>query len=261
MEIIKPKLDVVFKTLFTKNIDLLKCFVADILEIPESSITNLDIEDPRVLPNEVAGKQSQLDLVLSFDDKIVNVEIQLSNKGDFPERSLYYWANLYSGDLKVAEKYSRLRRAICINIVDFILFNDCNIPYSEFLVLEKNRHILLTDRLAILFLELPKINSEIDRNDHKKLWMQFLKVETEEELNMLRDTNVPEIQKAADCLHKMNADDEMRSLARLREKAMYDERSAIDFAKRKGRKEEREETIAKMREKGYTEEQIRDLYS
>lgn len=78
---------------------------------------------------------------------------------------------------------------------------------------------------------------------------------------MLNETKIPEIQKAADCLHKMNADDEMRSLARLREKAMYDEKSAIDFAERRGRKEEREETISKMREKGYTEEQICDLYS
>lgn len=102
MDIIKPKLDVVFKTLFTGNIDLLKCFVAAVLEIPESSITDLNIEDPRVLPKEVEGKQSQLDLALSFDDKIVNVEIQLCNKGDFPERSLYYWANLFSGDLKIA---------------------------------------------------------------------------------------------------------------------------------------------------------------
>lgn len=65
MEIIKAKLDVVFKTLFTKNTDLLKCFVADILDIPENSITDLDIRAPRVLPNEVDGKQSQLDLVLN----------------------------------------------------------------------------------------------------------------------------------------------------------------------------------------------------
>ncbi len=52
MDIIKPKLDVVFKTLFTGNIDLLKCFVAAVLEIPENSITDLNIEDPRVLPRK-----------------------------------------------------------------------------------------------------------------------------------------------------------------------------------------------------------------
>lgn len=75
VEIIKPKLDVVFKTLFTKNIDLLKCFVADILEIPEENITDLKIEDPNVSPDEVDGKQSQLDLKLRVGDKIINVEI------------------------------------------------------------------------------------------------------------------------------------------------------------------------------------------
>lgn len=140
--------------------------------------------------------------------------------------------------------------------MDFNLFTDCETPYSEFSVLEKNRHVMLTDRLAILFLELPKIDSKIDKDDYKKLWMQFLKVETEEELDMLNETNVPEIQKAADCLQRMNADKEMRSLARLREKAMYDEKSALSYARREGREERDKEIKAKMLKDGLTEEQI-----
>ena len=108
-----------------------------------------------------------------------------------------------------------------------------------------------------MFLELPKIDSEIDRNDHKKLWMQFLKAETEEELDMLKETNVPEIQKAADCLHKMSADDEMRELARLREKAMYDEKSALAHAERKGVAKTKEEIRLKMLADGLSEELIK----
>ncbi len=76
---------------------------------------------------------------------------------------------------------------------------------------------------------------------------------------MLKETNVPEIQKAADCLHKMSADDEIRELARLREKAMYDEKSALGFAERKGIAKTKEEIRLKMRSKGYTDEEIRDI--
>ena len=73
-------------------------------------------------------------------------------------------------------------------------------------------------------------------------------------------------------LHEMSADEEMREIARLREKAILDERSAMNFARREGieegigigmekgraegRVEEREAIIARMREDGLTKEQI-----
>lgn len=72
---------------------------------------------------------------------------------------------------------------------------------------------------------------------------------------MLEKTGVPEIQKAVVILHEMNADEKMREMARLREKAIKDEVSAMNFAKA----QEREEIAARMRAKGYTEEQICDI--
>ncbi len=88
---------------------------------------------------------------------------------------------------------------------------------------------------------------------------------------------MPETPKAVVILHEMSADEEMREIARLREKAIRDERSAMNFAKREGVKEgieigekrgekrgekkKQEEIIAKMRSKGFTEEQIKDILS
>ena len=62
--------------------------------------------------------------------------------------------------------------------------------------------------------------------------------------------------KAAVILHEMSADEEMREIARLREKAILDERSAMNFARREGRAEERDAIITRMREDGLSEEQI-----
>ncbi len=80
---------------------------------------------------------------------------------------------------------------------------------------------------------------------------------------MSENTGVPEIQKAVVILHKMSADEEMREIARLREKAIHDERSAMNYARREGveigEKKKTEEFIAKMRSKGYTEEQIQEI--
>ena len=271
MEIVKPKLDVVFKMLFTRNIDLLKCFVSEILEIPVNDITDISVKDPNILPSSLEGKQSQLDLKLMVDDKIVNVEIQLCDKKDFPDRSLYYWSKIFSEELDVSEEYKLLKRTICINIVDFTLFKNDKIPYSKFLVPEENRRILLTDKFAILFPELPKIDSQIDENDRKKLWRQFLKVETEEELDMLNETNVPEIKKAIGYVQEMSADDEIRELARLREKAIRDEKATMsagidkgieigmELGQKKGMELREQQIFAALRENGFTDEQIQML--
>ncbi len=56
-------------------------------------------------------------------------------------------------------------------------------------------------------------------------------------------------------MHQMSAEEEAQEIARLREKAIRDERSAMNYARREGR----EEVISKLRSKGFTDEQIKDL--
>ena len=69
-------------------------------------------------------------------------------------------------------------------------------------------------------------------------------------------------------IYDMSEDTRIREIARLREKALHDEASAIKNAKMEGREEGREEgraeeradAIAKMKSLGFTEEQIRSIY-
>lgn len=111
--------------------------------------------------------------------------------------------------------------------------------------------------------ELTKVNNKVDSNDRKKLWLQLINAETEEELDMLNQTGVPEIQKAVVILHEMSLDEEVQEMARLREKWILDENSALGNAKRAGVKEgiekERKDMIEKMRKSGMTEEQIQKV--
>ena len=84
---------------------------------------------------------------------------------------------------------------------------------------------------------------------------------------MLEKTGVPEIQKAVVILHEMSADERVQEMARLREKWILDENSAMKNAERrgikqgieKGREEERNKIIASMRVNGMTEEQINKI--
>ncbi len=255
MDIIKAKLDIVFKKLFTSDDEVLKAFVSDMLEIPIGDIRQITVDNPNITPSLIDGKQAQLDLKMHVDGKIVNVEVQLCNKGNYRERSLYYWAKMYADELKKGEDYLDLKKTISVNILDFKLF-DCDDAYSKFSLFEETRHELLTDKCLLLFFELTKIDDKVDKNDRKKLWLQLINAETEEELDMLDKTGVPEIQKAVVILHEMSADEEIREMARLREKAILDERSAVNFAIKK----HDEDIVAKMREEGITEEQIRKIF-
>ncbi len=82
-------------------------------------------------------------------------------------------------------------------------------------------------------------------NDRLELWLRLINAETEEELDMLYNTKDPEIQKAVDYLRQMSADEKIQEMAREREMALQ---------------KERQEAIARMRKKGYTEEQIHDFF-
>lgn len=251
--------------LMTDNDNVLRSFLSAVLDIDRNTIGNIMIENPENLPDVSDGKQSQMDLKVKVGDRVVNIEIQLCNKGNYPERSLYYWAKMFANELKKGQYYSELKKTICINIVDFNLFTNSTEPYSVFTLLETKRHEQLTDKCALLFFELEKVDNEVDKNDLKKLWMQLIKAETKEEWDMPENTGNADIKEAITILHKMTADEKVREAARLREKAMLDEGSMKDFARKEGigigmgRDEREAEIVANLRSASFSEEQIRQI--
>lgn len=84
---------------------------------------------------------------------------------------------------------------------------------------------------------------------------------------MLKETGIPEINKAIVILHELNEDETTRVMAEARDKVIRDELSALAYAKNKGRAEgkeegkaeERAEIINKMRKSGMTDEQIQKI--
>ncbi len=271
--IVKAKLDVIFKKIFGSkdNEDILKDFLSQILEIPIETIQSITMNNTETIPETLTGKFSRMDLKMQLNsDKLINVEIQVKEEPDFRDRTLFYWSKMYSSELKSGEEYGELKECICINIINFNMF-ECGEFHSHFKILEKNRHEVLSDKLSIHFFELKKINKKANPNNRMELWMQLINAETEEELEMLENTNIPTIQKAVLIIKEMSEDEKIQEIARIREKQMHDEATAIGHAKREGRAEGRAEgitigeekaksrLIAVMRKNGMSEEQIQQL--
>lgn len=256
--VVSAKLDIIFKKLFSENKDLLQDFLAKILDIPYESIDNITIINPELPPETLSGKFSRLDLTMEFDGKLVNIEIQVKNEPDFRDRTLFYWAKLYTSDLKRGEEYGELKQAITINIVNFSMFEDERY-HREIVPRDKETGELFSDKFSIHFFELKKIGKKVNPNDGKELWMQFINAESEEDFEMINSTNDPVMQKAINVIYDMSEDTKTREIARLREKALHDEASALGNARREGRAEGRAEIISKMKAAGMTDEQIREI--
>lgn len=242
--IIKLKLDVIFKAMFGRegSEDILADFLSRLLEIPRKSIKQIIMDNVELIPDNYADKFCRVDLKMQVDERLINIELQINNEKHFRERTLYYWSRIYGSELKSGEDYSKLKETICINIVNFNLF-DCEEFHSHFKIIEKNRHEVLTDKFGIHFFELKKIGKSPNKDNPMELWLQLINAETEEELDMLENTNVQEINKAILVLRELNADENMRRLAEMREKTLHDEANAINSAEERGRIEGIEEGI------------------
>ena len=187
--------DTLLKMLFVKFPGLLKRLVAAVLGIAVDSISEFMITNPDIPPEAIGDKFCHLDITMAVNGQLVNLEVQVADEGDYPERTLYHWARVYSSALKVGQPYSSLPRVIIISIVDFLMFG-CPEYRSEFRPLEVNRHELLSDKLAMLYFEVRKLPKDIDIENELELMLSLFRAKTEEELKQLEALEVPVVQQA-----------------------------------------------------------------
>jgi predicted transposase/invertase (TIGR01784 family) len=249
------KNDILFKMVFVKHPDLLKRLVAELLGIRLKSIKNFAITNPEMPPEVVGDKFCRLDINMTVNGQRANLEVQVADEGDYPERSLFHWAREYSTALGEGDDYSLLPRTIIISIVAFRLF-DCAEFHSEFRPLEVTRHTPLTDRQVLHYFELPKLPKMVDADDGLKLWLALFKAETEEELAKIEALEVPIMTEAIGAYRHVAATDEFREIERLRSRARHNEASALRHARNEGRNEGRSEGERKGRIEGKVEGKI-----
>ena len=227
------KTDTLFKMLFIKHKDLLRNLVAALLGIPLGNIEQFTVRNPEMPPEVLGDKFCRLDINMVVNGQRVDLEIQVANEGDYPERVMLYWAREFSTALPAGQSYSMLPRTIIISIIDFDLF-DCTEYHSFFQPLETTRHTLLSDKMGFHFFELGKLPDEVSEKDALLLWLSLFKAETEEDLERIKGMGVPTMEQAVNAYYTITASPEFREVERLREKARHDEAQALHHAKQEG---------------------------
>ena len=234
------KSDTLFKMLFTKNQELLKRLVAALLGINYEDITDFHVINPEISPEELGKKFCRLDINMMVNNQKLDLELQISDEGNYPERSLFYWAREYSTGIDEGQNYALLPRTIVISILGFNQFPNPEKFQHEFQCLEITTHEPLTDKMALHFYELKKLPPLAKTDSGRDLWLKLFNAETEEELKKIEEMGVSFMSEAIMAYRHVAISPEFRELERIRSKARHDEAQAMYNAEKRGAEAERE---------------------
>ena len=228
---LSPKLDVVFQALFGEvgNESITKGFLETILE---RKIDSIDLSKNPILRREFKDeKLGVLDIIAKLDkDEICNIELQIVDKKNIIERILYYWSRLYSRQIKSGEDYKILQKAIVILITDFKIENLEELDYhSRWKIMEdkQGKKIILTQKLEIDIIELPKIIGKEKEQDNLLDWLYFLENPKSERVTKKMKEN-ENLKEAVKKLDNLSEDEKMQRIADLRQKAIMDEKAIYE---------------------------------
>lgn len=216
-----------FRYILQENKKVLKGLIGAVLHLDPSEIKSVEIQNPINLSEEVEGKEFILDIrVLLNNSKLINMEMQLNNKYDWPERSLSYLCRNYD-QLYRGQEYREVMPVYHIGFLDFTLFPDKPEFYATYKMLNVNNHHLYSDKLTVGVVDLNRVDLATDEDKAYNIdyWARLFKTKTWEDLQMLVKNN-EYLEEAAESIYQANADDILMQKCRAREEAERYERIA-----------------------------------
>ena len=265
--ILQPKNDVVFKALFSRGKP--RITQAMLEAILKMKIDKLELDKSTDLLNENADdKNGRLDLRAIINGNTeCDIEVQLVSNDNITERFLYYWAKMYTANLKIGDKYSDLRKTISIIILDddFKLTKNLERPQTTWRIRESEAtHLVLTDYFEIIIIEIPKVVKAYQKtpNDEVLQWMLFLDNPEKEEVARIMEEN-KDIKEAKEELERISQDDILRRKALNRTLEIADKlqlkkeaKEAREKGEQIGIEKEKKAVIKKLHELNISIEQI-----
>ena len=263
-DLLKPKNDVVFQSLFTKNNEkITKAFVEALIGRKVKNIEiNNEKEPQRERPEDKLGI---LDLQLDIDEKEkIRCRSTTNRKRQFSRKDIILFSRLYGETVKRGKDYIEGQRVMLIAIVDYgiDLTKEIENYETQWKLREtKNPQLVLTDKEEIVILELEKVRKAYEKckEDKKAQWMLFLDDPNTKEVKEIMEKN-EDIKDAVVTVHEMSEDEKLRRLAELREKAIMDEkairRAGYKRGMEAGEKNQKIEIAKRLKEMGMKIEEI-----
>ena len=183
--------DFLFKSLLQKNRKVLKALVASLMHLKMDEIISIEITNPIELGSSVTDKTFNLDIRLILNENtVVNLEMQVLNKGFWPERSIGYLARSFD-NLKRGDDYGSTKSVIHIGFLDFDLPGIPPEFYGTYKLLNVKNHSKYSDKFALSVVNLKHIDMATaeDKKYHIDKWAALFKADTWEEIKMIAGTD------------------------------------------------------------------------
>jgi predicted transposase/invertase (TIGR01784 family) len=233
--IVRPKLDVVFKALFVQNPNFLKNFLSEALCMPFDDFDKITITNPELLPEQYGEKFARLDLVIKKPDGTkFNVEMQNTDEHNYKERSVFNCSKMYTKDVKSGQDYMTIPKTVCINIVQFDLFENSDCICTVYPTIQETSEIV-TEKWEIIYYQTTKIPQE--KTGGIWDWLKLFTVETREALLEMKKAENVFVVEAVEAVKLMNEDDKMKEIARIRDENLFIEQTALYSSRQEGIKQ------------------------
>ena len=233
-------------------------------------ITAIDLDKNPITEKDVLDdKLGVMDIRLEINGNIdCDVEMEMINRGNIEIRLMRYVSKIFIKGLKVGEKYVEAKDSIAILIANFELAKHKEVKkiLTEYEMREKDYgNIVLTDKVKIYILELPKIERMKSEDKNLNLWIKFIKdlevkhmADNEEKDEKLEET-IKAIQEAKEKYEELCQDEHARYIAELREKYVEETASVRQMGYEEGKETEKKKIAKMMKDNNYSNEEIMQI--
>ncbi len=247
--------DYLFKALMQKNPRLLKGLICSLLHLSSKDVKNVRIKNPIILGESVDDKTVVLDVNVGFNNgECINLEMQVVNEYNWPERSTYYACRNFS-TLNAGKKYEHIKPVHQIGLVDFTPLPKYSKFYSIYQLSEIHDHNIYTDKLTISTLDLTNIRlaTDEDKAYNIDVWAKLFKSQTWEDIKMLAE-EYSFVDDAATTIYEISEDERIRQQCQAREDYELRQRSIMDRIKERDKMLKQKDKL--LEQKNNTIEQL-----
>ncbi len=210
--------DYLFRALMQRNTNVLKSLICSLLHLDPDDVVSVTILNPIELGETIDEKNYILDIKVDLNGHTtINLELQVINEGNWPERSLCYLCRVFD-NLNRGEDYEDVRPAIQIGLLDFTLFEDSPEFFANYYLMNEKNHRIYSDKFRLSVLDLTHIDlaTKEDRAHQIDRWAALFKAATWEELKMLAENN-RYIEDAVATVRQLTQEEKIRQQCEARE--------------------------------------------
>ena len=215
--------DYMFRAVLQTNNKVLRGLICSLLHLSSEEIISAEITNPIILGESIENKEFRLDIhVLLNNNTIINLEMQVANMLNWPNRSILYLCRSFDNP-KRGQSYQETMPAIHIGFLDYTLFKDYPEFYATHKLINVKNHHIYSDNFILSVVDLSRIDlaTEEDKAYQIDYWASLFKATTWEEIKMLASGN-EYLDEASKTIFQLSADEQIRKRCRDREEYYQD---------------------------------------